>query len=105
MRGEIGHRERIRIGAQYLADEIMSAGTEQSAAPKIRQRESRSPVTPVLGAQQCEQSLVLADRKQLPIRERPPVGRSGARELHDLTQDRLGFIEAAAAVSRRKDAV
>src|SRR5271166_3600962 len=100
MRGEIEHREQSRIGAQRVADRIkVVIGTDQGAAPQIRKLERGYSVAAILGSQDGKQRCILRDRKQLPIRERPPAWCEVAGERGDLAQGWGIRIEPGAATS------
>src|SRR4030095_16721504 len=56
-------------------------------ALKVRQPEGGDAVAAVRGAKQREQRLVLGDRHDLPVAERPPLRGEGEREDRNLSEE------------------
>ena len=70
-----------RIHGRGVADRL--------AAAQVRQREVGGAVAAVLGAQQREQRLVLVDRQQLAVAQRPEPRREVEAGHHDLADEEL----------------
>ena len=65
------NRERMRLRPGPLAQCVTAAHMDRRAALKIRQGEVHPPVTAKGRAQQGEKRLILIDREELPIAQRP----------------------------------
>jgi len=55
-------------------DRVFIAGAKHGAPAKIRQREGRPPIAAEGSAEDREQRLILPDRQQGAVSERPPAG-------------------------------
>ena len=83
-------REGVRLLAARCAEREAAADVDRRPALQVRQGEVRLPVPAEGGAEQREQRLVLVDRQELPVAQRPAL--RGEHEAHDpdLRQERFG---------------
>jgi hypothetical protein len=70
------------------ADGDAAARTDDGAATQIRQRERGLPIAAIGRTKQREQGLILIDRQQLAIGERPAGRRKVSRKGHDFAEKR-----------------
>ena len=72
---------------KFLADDLTlgeaAAHVERRAPAQVGQREVGLPVAAIHGAEEREERLVLVDRQQLPVTERPAFRRKDERHNSD----------------------
>jgi hypothetical protein len=85
-----GDAERVRRLAAALAERVAAADVDRGARPQVREREVHPSISPESGSEKGEQRLVLVDRQQLSVAQRPAL--RGELEGHhaDLREERLG---------------
>ena len=81
VRRHFGTAERVRLLSADFAQRVSAAHMEGHSSLKIRQGESGLPVPAVSRSEQGKQRLILIDRQQLPVAQRPALG--GKVEAHD----------------------
>ena len=98
---QLGDRERVRLLAAALAEGVPAADVDRRAASKVGQGEVDPAVAAERRSQQREQRLVLVDRQQLTVAQRPSL--RGELEPHDpdLGQEWLGHAQAPLMVRCR----
>jgi len=72
---QLRNRQRNRLRAALLAQNMATADMNRRLPAQIRQREVGLPVAAEGGAEQREQRLILVDRKKLAVAHRPTPGR------------------------------
>ena len=72
VRGHLGDDERVRRLAAQLAQREAAAHVDRRAALEVGEGEGGGAVAAVGRAHEREERLVLVDRQQLPVAERPP---------------------------------
>jgi hypothetical protein len=77
-----------KVRAELRPNHNAIARADDGAATQIRQRERDGPIAAVGRTQQREQGLILIDRQQLAIGERPAGRREVARKGHDFAEKR-----------------
>src|SRR2546423_5156930 len=75
------NRKRVRLLAAFLAEGKSLTHVNRHISLEIRQAEIYAPIAAVGGPEQREERLVLVDRQQLPVAERPTFWREA--EAHD----------------------
>ena len=92
-----------RIVAATLTERMAASHVDRCAPPQIRQSEIH-PTIPTEGrSKQREQRLVLVDRQQLPIAQRPPFRREHEAHDPDLAQKRLRHIFLLTPSAAKRD--
>jgi hypothetical protein len=103
--GKLRGRDGGKVRAELRADiDAAWLRAEDGAAAQIRQREGRSSVAAVGRAEQCEERLVLGDRQQLALAQRPARRCEVSGEGHDLAEKRYVGVDAA-TIPGRKDSI
>src|SRR3954451_9723786 len=82
----------MRLLAAALAQDVAAADMDRRPAAQVGQTEVDAPVAAEGGAEQREQRLVLVDREQLSVGQRPPLGRKHKRHHPDFREQRLGHV-------------
>src|SRR5262249_41915578 len=98
-----GDGGKVRPGLRADANAI--AGTDDGAVAQIRQRERGGAVAAIGRTKEREQGLILIDRQQLPVGERPAGWREVSRKGHDFAEIRRVGVNATAAALAWKDSV
>src|SRR5215213_4239124 len=81
VRRQLRNRQRVRLLATPLAQGMTTADMNGRAPAVVGQRKVDTPVAAERRAKQREQRLVLIDRQELPVAQRPALG--GEDEGHD----------------------
>src|SRR5437016_1064873 len=71
----------MRLLAALFAEGVAATDVNRDIALKVGQREIHPPVAAIGGAEEREQRLVLIDRQELPVAQRPALG--GEAKGHD----------------------
>src|ERR1051326_9141422 len=74
VRGQLRNVQSVRVFAALLAQSETVASVVGNASLEIGQREVGLPVAAICGAKQGKQGLVLVDRQQLAVAQRPALG-------------------------------
>src|SRR5437588_2462859 len=90
MRRDFRNGQRVALLAAALAARMSAAHMDRRAALKVRQAEVHPPVAAIGRAEQREQRLVLVDRQQLPVAQRPTLRREAEGHDPDLRQKWFG---------------
>src|SRR4051794_38473998 len=90
MRRYFGDAQRMSLLATALTQRVAASDVDRQAALEVRQRKVRLPVAAEGRAEQREQRLVLIDRQELTVRQRPSLRREDEAHNPDLGQERLG---------------
>ena len=96
VRRQLGDRQRVRLLAAALAERVAAADVDRRAAAQVGQREVDPAVAAEGRAEQREQRLVLVDRQQLPVAQRPALGREDEGHDPDFGQEWFGHVSSPA---------
>src|SRR5262249_54656730 len=87
------------VSAGVRANGNAVARTDDGAVTQIRQRERDGPIAAVGRAKQREQGLILLDRQQLTVGERPARRRGeGSRKCHEFAEKRRGGVNLVTTI-------
>src|SRR3954470_23089134 len=78
---DLGNREGMRLLPSPLTERVSAAHVNGSSRTQVGQTEVDAAIASIRRAQQGKERLILIDGKQLPIAERPTLGRE--TETHD----------------------
>src|SRR5687767_5301190 len=89
MRRQLRDRKRVRLLAALFTEGMPTADVDRGASALVRQGKVDAPVAAECRAEQREERLVLVDRQQLPVAERPAF--RGENKTHDPDFRQEGF--------------
>ncbi len=94
VRGQLANRQRVRLLPAALPQRVPASPMDRHATPKIGQREIHPSVAAVGRPQQREQRLVLVDRQQLAVAQRPALRREPEGHDPDFRQERFCHLDS-----------
>src|SRR5215213_7807522 len=99
VRRQLRNRQRVRLLATPLAQGMSAAHMNWRAPAVVGKRKVHAPVTAEGRAEQREQRLVLVDRQELPVAQRPALGSEDEGHDPDFRQKWLGHVPSSNPVA------